>query len=447
MAFNYAGGFSRASGVYIFWFALLAVIFGVVAKVFYGEPADSNLRVPQVTMTVYIASLLMMWLAAAISRKLTSKSPGLALVLGADHINLRYSAAGCIALGTLITLANQFIPQSAGGALSALNQINYFLPLGIILGTVDALQSSHGQRSTNHMILFAMTFTFLVGTIEFSKQGMFTPFVAWLLGAFHMRMRLRPIHFVGMVAFAILSVTVLSPLSYGRDGVYPEMTLGGRFELAESMVLNLQQVRQDAYDDLIQSEENGSAPGYYNEPKGLVDRLSMVPNDDMLIAFTQQGHVLGYAPIKANFENWIPRALMPNKVQMNEVGGGNFYEHEMSNIQANDTTTGISFSPAAETFHLGGWPGIFLVMPLILTMFFIVFDLLLGDMRRHPWGLLVILLFGHLAPEVGILGPIHETVFGSIAVICSILFCIYVAPILGAALSPPSQRSSDPALV
>jgi len=209
----------------------------------------------------------------------------------------------------------------------------------------------------------------------------------------------------------------------------------------------VKQVRQDNYDDLIMAEENGSAPGYYNEPKGLVDRLSMVPNDDMLIAFTEQGHVLGYAPIKANFQNWIPHFLMPNKVQMNDVGGGNFYEHEMSNIQADDNTTGISFSPTAEAFHLGGWAGIFLVMPLILTMFFIVFDLLLGDMRRHPWGLLVILLFGHLAPEVGILGPIHETLFGSIAVIGSILFCIYVAPILGAALSPPIRSSSDPALV
>jgi len=447
LAFNHAGGFSRPSGVYIFWFAVLAVIFGVVAKVFYGEPGQSNLRVPQTTMTVYICSMLMMWLSAAISRKLTWNSPGLALVLGANHINLRYSAAGCMAVGFLLVVANLFMSQNPGSALAALNQINYFLPLGIILGTIDVIQTSHGRRSTNYLILLAMTFSFLLGVVQFSKQGMFTPFVAWLLAAFQMRLRLRPIHYVSMAAFAIVSVTVLSPLSYGRDDVFPGMSLEAKFQLAEVLVQNVKQVRQDLYDDQVKALENGGQAGYYNQPEGLIDRLSMVPNDDALIAFTQQGHVLGYSPIEANFENWIPHFLTPNKEKMNDVGGGNYYEHEMGNIPVNDTTTGISFSPAAEAFHLGGWAGIFLVMPLILTMFFIVFDFLLGDMRRHAFGLLVILLFGHLAPELGILGPIYETLFGSIAVVASILFCIYVAPILGAAVSPHAQTPSDPAVV
>jgi hypothetical protein len=173
----------------------------------------------------------------------------------------------------------------------------------------------------------------------------------------------------------------------------------------------------------------------------------MVPNDDTLITFTAQGHILGYKVIEANFENWIPHLLMPDKVKLNEVGGGNFYEHEMGNIPANDTTTGISFSPAAEAFHLGGWQGIFILAPLILMMFFFVFDLLMGDMRKHAWGILLILLFGHVAPEGGIAGPIYEMMYGSITVIGSILFCVYVAPILGAALSPKSQPSSDAALV
>jgi len=447
MAFNYAGGFSRSAGVYIFWFAILAVIFGIVVKAILGEPGQSNLHAANTTMTAYVASLLMMWVAAAVTRKLTFDSPGLALLLGADRISLRHSAVGCMATGVFLILVNQFVPQSTGSLLAALNQINYFLPLGIILGTMDALQASHGRRSTNNLVLFAMAFTFLVGVVQFSKEGMFTPFVAWLAGAFQMRMRARPIHSVVAVSFGVLAVTVLSPLSYGRDDVTPGMTIAGRLQVAETYVMNVQQVRQDVTDDQIKAQENGSQPGYYNQPEGLLDRLSMVPNDDELIAFTQRGHMLGYAPVKASFENWIPHFLMPNKVNIYDVGGGNFYEHEMSNIQADDTTTGISFSPTAEAFHLGEWAGIFLLMPLILTMLFLVFDLLLGDLRRHAWGLLVILLFGHAAPEGGILGPIHQTMFGSIAIVCSILFCVYVSPILGAALSPRTQPASDAALV
>jgi hypothetical protein len=446
MAFNYAGGFSRASGVYIFWFALLAVIFGVFVKAILREPADSNLHDPQTTMMVYVASISMMWLAAAASRKLTWNAPGLARVLGADRINLGYSAAGCIALGFLLIVVNQLVPQTAGSFLAGLNQINYFLPLGIILGTIDALQTSHGRRSTNTLVLTTMTLAFLWGVVQFSKQGMFTPFVAWLLAAFYMRMRLRSIHLAFMLAFGVLAFTILSPLSYGRDDVYPGMTLGAKLELAEGIIQNVGQVRQDVYDDVIKAEEISGETGYYNQPEGLVDRLSMVPNDAALIAFTSRGHVLGYAPVLGNFRNWIPHFLLPDK---NDVimGGGNYYDHEMGTLAENDNTTGISFSPAAEAFHLGGWQGVFIVMPMVLTMFFIVFDWLMGDMRRNPWGILVILLFGHIAPELGILGPIHETMFGSIAVIASILFCVYVAPILGAAVSPQRQASSDPVML
>ncbi len=447
MAFNYAGGFSRPSGVYIFWFALLAVIFGVVMKSVFDEPAQTNLRGPQLTLTLYIASVLMMWLATAVSRKLTQDSRGLALALGADHIDLGYSATGCVALGVLLILANQFLSQSSGGLLAALNQINYFLPLGIMLGTVDALQKSQGRRSTNLLVLSAMIFGFGLGLTQFSKQGMFTPFVAWLLGAFYMRMRLRPVHYLSMIAFAVLSVTVLSPLSVGRDELYPGMPVGEKFLLAEALVLNVNQVRKDLEEDQIKAQINGGQTSYYNQPEGLFDRLSMVPNDDTLIAYTAEGHVLGYAVVNASFQNWIPHFLMRDKVVLNEVGGGNFYQHEMGNLPVNDTTTGISYSPTAEAFHLGSWQGIFILMPLIFTMFFIVFDFLLGDLRRHPWGLLAILLFGHVAPETGIVGPIYETMFGSIAIIGSILFCIYVAPILGAAFSPRRQESSDPALV
>jgi len=173
----------------------------------------------------------------------------------------------------------------------------------------------------------------------------------------------------------------------------------------------------------------------------------MVPNDDSLIAFTNLGHVLGNKCVIDSYVNWVPHFLMPDKPKLYEFCGGNYYEHEMGNLPADDTSTGISFSPSAEAFHLGGWRGIFVVMPFVMTGFFVVFDLLLGDMRRHTFGILVILLFGHLAPEVGILGPIYETMFGSIAVISSILFCVYVAPILGAALSPQSTLSSDPAVV
>ena len=66
-----------------------------------------------------------------------------------------------------------------------------------------------------------------------------------------------------------------------------------------------------------------------------------------------------------------------------------------------DRTTGISFSPIGEAFHVGRWTGIFIVAPILWIMLFTLYDSLCGDARKVPWGLLAIVLFAHIAPEGG----------------------------------------------
>ncbi len=60
LTFNVAGGFRRPSGAYVFFYAMLTVIVGIVWKAFLGEPADSNLSVPLLTISVYVVGICMM---------------------------------------------------------------------------------------------------------------------------------------------------------------------------------------------------------------------------------------------------------------------------------------------------------------------------------------------------------------------------------------------------
>ena len=57
IAFNLVGGLSRPSGGYIFFYAVLVVIFGISYKAYLGEPGDSNLLNPKMTMLAYLASI------------------------------------------------------------------------------------------------------------------------------------------------------------------------------------------------------------------------------------------------------------------------------------------------------------------------------------------------------------------------------------------------------
>ena len=104
-----------------------------------------------------------------------------------------------------------------------------------------------------------------------------------------------------------------------------------------------------------------------------------------------------------------------------------------------DTTTGISFTPAAEAFHLARWVGVLVVAPIIWTILFTLFDSLCGDVRKSPWGLLVISIFAHVAPEGGLGGPIYLFGFGTVGILFAALAATYVMPIIGTLLAGPEN--------
>src|SRR5215467_5650415 len=63
LAFNLAGGFTRTSGAFVFFNSSLVVILGLCVKAYLGEPADSNLFSPLLTMEVYLAGMVMILVA------------------------------------------------------------------------------------------------------------------------------------------------------------------------------------------------------------------------------------------------------------------------------------------------------------------------------------------------------------------------------------------------
>ena len=111
----------------------------------------------------------------------------------------------------------------------------------------------------------------------------------------------------------------------------------------------------------------------------------------------------------------------------------------MGMISQDDTTTGISFSPAGEAYHIGGWFRVFFWAPVIWILLFIVFDSLCGDTRQSPWGLLVIPIFAHAAPEPGLFGAIYLLGYGAVGIVFAALASAYVMPIIGTLLAGPEN--------
>jgi hypothetical protein len=455
VAFNVAGGFSRPSGAYIFFYAVLAVILGLTYKAYLGEPADSNLMVPQTTMLVYVGGITGM-LAAAFLKQMVLPAKGL-LEDMLEKIDLDAASIGCMIVGAGIYVASALTigwadtaeeryANNSGTLLSALNQVNQFLPLGIILGVTYMIKSTGGRRFLNTTtalgIIFAIAAFGIIGT---SKQGLFQPIACVMIAAGALRYRFSTGQALVFLLGMVFSFYYLVPYVYVGRSEVPAETYLARVENAYNLVTDLGRARREMLQDSQNLlDEDDSAVHYFDSAQGIFDRLQMISIDDALIDVTEQGHVFGLTPLLFDVYNLVPHFIWPDKPL---VALGNIYSHEISvarysNRGEDDNTTGISFSPTADAFHMARWAGLLAVAPFLWFGCFFIMDWVCGDTRVSPWGLLMAALCSHLAPEGLMSGPFYLMTIGPLMVIFIALMSAYVLPLIGSLLSWRRRRNT-----
>jgi hypothetical protein len=438
-AFNAAGGLTRASGAYVFSYSILVVIVGICYKAFLGEPAQSNLLAPQTDIAVYVGGIAAMYAAVVVSSRLRRKSGLLQNVL--IDSRMYRASVGCIVFGVGGGFAIALLGESAVRLQAAFNQLNALIPLGIIIGVMYEIRHSGGFRSTNLAIILGAAYLFFLGTTGFSKQGMLEPYFCWLLPVCALRYRLSIAQILSCLAALFIIFHYLVPYSqYGR-GLVPEGggSLSERLAVAIPLLEHPERTRQIYIDQV--TEDPGLA-SYFNSPQGFWERLQFISVDDRLNKITDDGKVFGLFPLKAALLNTIPHVFWPDKPNINL---GNMYYHELSGTSQGegDVTTGISFSPTGEAYHLATWAGVLFIAPLLWCVFFTVFDSLLGDLRTTPWGLLALASISHVAPEGGITATIGLLSFGlEILVFCA-FFAAWFAPLLAIPVLGADRHRSE----
>jgi hypothetical protein len=434
-AFNAAGGLTRSSGAYVFFYSLLVVIVGLCYKAYLGEPADSNLLDPQTDILAYVGSIAAMFGAVLVSRRLARKSGLMQNLL--KESGMYRASVGCIVFGVVGGLIIALLGEAGHKIATAYNQINQMFPLGIIIGVMYEIRHTHGARSINLPVVFAIFFVFsFFGLFGFSKQGMLMPLVCWALPVCALRYRLTSLQVVSCMFALFIIFHYLTPYAdYGRIFRGESHTIKQQIDLTVRLLEHPDQTRQKYIDSAA-----SAGGGYYNTPQGFWGRLQFISVDDALIHITDRGHVFGLWPIKATFLNAIPHVIWPNKP---DIRLGNNYMHEINGqpMDVGDTTTGISFSATGEAYHWAKWFGIFVVAPLIWLLLFVVLDSLIGDIRTSPWGLLVLALLSHTAPEGMLSGAIAFLTLGVETVIFCALFATFVAPLFAIAVLGPDRRN------
>src|SRR5260370_22702604 len=308
--------------------------------------------------------------------------------------NMQTATVGCLVAGIFMIFAGYIIPGGNGSVLSALNQLNRFFPLAIILGVINTIRRSGGRRSINLPVLLAGALAFTFGVLGYSKEGMLAPFAAYLLAAASQRYKMSRSQIVVCILAIVFIFQYLVPYAqYGRN--FRDESGEVNLQTSIDLLSNLGYVREQYLETSAGAYEE-RVLGYFNTPQGFFDRLQMISIDDSLIHRTEQFGVFGLMPVVAAFENVVPHFIWKDKPQ-----GviGTVFAHEVGILAEADETTGASFSSTASAFHLAGWKGVFLLAPVTWFFLFLIFDSLCGDVRKIPWCLLVIVLFAHAPPE------------------------------------------------
>jgi hypothetical protein len=426
VAFNTTGGFLYPSGWYIFANATLTCIVGLTYKAILGEPGQTHLLTPNRTMLAYCAGMFVTGLVVALVRRLRPRT-GLLAGLSVGE-GMKKAAMGSLFLGIGLNLVSDSY-QAQGSFLAAVQQINYFGILAVLLGTFYQVRKTNGRESTNWIVWVGVGYLVILGgVINFSKEGFLAAPISWLVAAVVAGHNFTRTQILGILVSAFLFQAYLVPYAQVGRIYRPDIpSISGDLQAAEKTLGDWKGTLEIDKDVQSAVLDDKAAPHIYDDHEGFLDRLNMLGPDDALIAYTADGNVEGIEPTYESFLNIIPHFIWKDKPFYYI---GNVYAREIGMISPDNESTGVSFSPVGDAYHQAEWLGVFLILPVIIFLLCIVTDSLSGDIREAPWGLIFCVIALHTAPEGMLFGQVHVATYAAFGVVVAALMATYVLPIV-----------------
>lgn len=435
LGFNVCGGLLYPSGACIFFLTVLTLGLGAVLKACMGEPLQSNLIEPATTILAYTAGMASILVAAYFSKFLRSRR-GL-LERFDPGVRVQQMAAGCLLIAVGVPL---ILPENFKGTFAQFS--SNFAVFAIILPVYRQVRQTDGWKSFTLVAFIGWAYlTIYYGIVLYSKQGLFSPSLAWGIAAFAGGYRISFRKFLTVAAAAGIAVTFLTP--------YSQLARNNRGQPNEgAMALELLehplQTRELYNDSLKQNYALAIDYHWFNDPQGLLDRLNSVAVDDAL--FYNTDHLRPGSPVViwGYVLDMVPRYLYPDK-----PAGllGNSYGREIGLLSDDDTTTSISFTPFADAYHNAGWLGVTLYLGVLCFVMFLVCDSLAGSIGQVQWALLYVMYFSHFASEGFLSFTTYAISNVAAALVAAAFMLTYVAPVIGGLIVPGgTRRPSHPAL-
>jgi hypothetical protein len=234
--------------------------------------------------------------AAGLSRRFSTRR-NIVRFTARDLENLKNTSAGLLVIGLFsqILLTN-YNTGGTGTIWTALNQLNIFIPMATILATYYEICISRGTRSMNWIVLVSMLYVAGFGFIAASKQGMYQPFFSYFLVCAALEYRFRPLQVLAILGWLAFAVGFMFPWAQYARSMTRQSTLTGTVDATIALLKNpatLPAMYQWYSDSLKANEDINQVSLCYDHPHGLMDRESLICQDDRLIDLTQHTGPVG----------------------------------------------------------------------------------------------------------------------------------------------------------
>jgi hypothetical protein len=428
LTFNVLNGLATTSGAFVFFMAIPTFVILIFIKVFTWEPSDKHFEHPMMTITATALGWAGILVAAGLSRRFSTRR-NIVQFTARDLENLKNTSAGLLVIGLFsqILLTN-YNTGGTGTIWTALNQLNIFIPMATILATYYEICISRGTRSMNWIVLVSIFYVAGFGFIAASKQGMYQPFFSYFLVCAALEYRFRPLQVIAMLAWLAFAVGFLFPWAQYARSMTRQETLTGTVNATLALLRNPDTIpaMYSWYSDSLKANEDINQVSLcYDHPHGLMDRESLICQDDRLIDLTQHTGPAGLGYLIDGFEMVIPHFLWPGRINLSL---GNIYGRDTGQSGDEDYTTAVAFAPVGDAYRELGWSGVVVVMPIMYFFTFIILNGVFGDARESPWGLVLVAYAALVAP--GMLLPVHPQIWGHyIPLILMVMWVTrYIAP-------------------
>ena len=187
------------------------------------------------------------------------------------------------------------------------------------------------------------------------------PFFSYFLVCAALEYRFRPLQVMAMVAWLAFAIGFLFPWAQYARASTRQSTLTGTVEATINLLKNpatIPAMYSWYSDSLKKNEDINQVSLCYDHPHGLLDRESLICQDDRLIQLTQHTGPVGFSYLVDGFEMVVPHFLWPSRVTLSL---GNIYGRETDEASQEDFTTAVAFAPIGDAYrelglvwHCGG---------------------------------------------------------------------------------------------